>query len=428
MVKEYLTSHKRIYDYVHGFIRFDDFEKKLIDSLAFQRLHYVRQLGMSYLVFPGATHTRFEHSLGVMELSSRIYHRICKTVRPDLFHLVPRKGSADYIYWKKVLRLAALCHDLGHLPFSHVAETELLGEGGHEKITFEILNSNYLESVWDKLQQRPCFQRKVGGNIKEDVIKITIGEEKLKLFNPKIKLSPWERILSEIINGDYFGADRIDYLLRDSKCTGIVYGLFDYLQLIEMMRILPVNDLTLGIDENGFESSEALLLARYFMHKRVYQHSSIKSYNFHLKRFMRNEYANDKNFLNVDNYLHTSDVDVLSAISIAAKDKTHPAHYDAKCVFYRSGRFKAIDLPDNIKEKKLLDFKNKHHIEDDKIEWEFQIKNNIQEDLSFPVARRHLIIKNAKECSPILSSCPSFKKNWLYLSPEFELLFLETIK
>ena len=73
MVKDFLYAEKKIYDPVHGFIPFDEFEKELIDSLPFQRLHYVHQLGIAYLVYPGATHTRFEHSLGVMELSSRIY-------------------------------------------------------------------------------------------------------------------------------------------------------------------------------------------------------------------------------------------------------------------------------------------------------------------------------------------------------------------
>jgi len=71
-------SHKKVYDPIHGFIRFDDNEKMLIDSFAFQRLHYIHQLGGAYLVFPGATHSRFEHSLGVMELSSRIYEKICE--------------------------------------------------------------------------------------------------------------------------------------------------------------------------------------------------------------------------------------------------------------------------------------------------------------------------------------------------------------
>src|SRR5476651_2062324 len=101
MVKDFLYADKKIYDSVHGFISFDEFEKELIDSLPFQRLHYIHQLGIAYLVYPGATHTRFEHSLGVMELASQIFDRIASK------HEIPQ---ADY--WRQVLRLAALCHDL----------------------------------------------------------------------------------------------------------------------------------------------------------------------------------------------------------------------------------------------------------------------------------------------------------------------------
>jgi uncharacterized protein len=434
MAKDFLTSHKRIYDYVHGFIRFDEFEKHLIDSVPFQRLHYIHQLGISYLIYPGATQMRFEHSLGVMELSTRIYRRICKTVRPDLFHFIPRKGSMEYIYWKKVLRIAALCHDLGHLPFSHVAESDILGEGGHEKFTVNIIKSKYLKDFWDKLQQCSSFNKGMNRDIIDDVIKIAIGEKKLSLIMPdkKIKFSAWEKILSQIITGDFFGADRIDYLLRDAKCTGIVYGLFDYLQLIEMLRILPSassnkDTLELGIDESGIESCEALLLARHFMHKRVYQHPSIKAYNFHLRRVMRQLYSSKKDLLEIDNYIHMNDAEVIYSLSRAAKDKKNKAYNDARCILYRKEHFKAIPLPHSIKESDLQSFKYNNHIEDDKIEWEFH-DIFVKLDLSFPIAKHHLTIHKAKECSSLLSSLPPLVANWLYLSPEYELLFLESLK
>jgi len=87
---------------------------------------------MTYLIYPGATHTRFEHSLGVMELATRMYDTV--TARENITHesvrkLVPRHGSFDHQYWRRVLRMAALCHDIGHLPFSYAPEEELLPEG-----------------------------------------------------------------------------------------------------------------------------------------------------------------------------------------------------------------------------------------------------------------------------------------------------------
>ncbi|MBM3184405.1 MAG: HD domain-containing protein, partial [Chlamydiae bacterium] len=230
MVKDFLSSDKKIFDPVHGFITFDESEKDLIDSLPFQRLHYIHQLGIAYLVYPGATHTRFEHSLGVMHLSTLMFDKICKSVRPDVFHFVPRKGSSEYLYWRRVLRMAALCHDLGHLPFSHVAEQDLLSSFGHEAWTLKIIESSHLKSIWEKLKKSPAYlEDLIERDIVEDIKKVSIGDAKWKALTGK-GLSPWERIVSELITGDFFGADRIDYLLRDARSTGVVYGLFDYHQ------------------------------------------------------------------------------------------------------------------------------------------------------------------------------------------------------
>lgn len=432
MAKEFLHGDKKIYDPVHGFISFDEFEKELIDSIPFQRLHYIHQLGVAYLVYPGATHTRFEHSLGVMALASLMFDKICKSVRPDVFHFVPRKGSSDFLYWRRVLRLASLCHDLGHLPFSHVAERDLLGEAGHEQMTVKIIDSAHLKPVWDKLRKAPSYMEDlVERDIIEDIKKIAIGEAKWKVLTGK-SFSPWERIVSEVITGNFFGADRIDYLLRDAKSTGVAYGLFDYHQLIEMLRILPSVDrgsdeLQLGIDENGLESCEALLLARHFMHRRIYQYSSVKAYTFHLRRYMKANYS-PKMLENVEEYLSISDTDVISSLNKAAKDPRMPGHTDAKCIIFRQHRFRAVSLPDSITEKDLQAFKAKNKMKDTDIDWEFHAPEAPLPQLSFPVSRRHIVVQKARDCSDLLLKIPSKKSNWAYISPEhdFELVrFLE---
>jgi hypothetical protein len=423
MVKDFLHSDKKIYDSVHGFIPFDEFEKELIDSLPFQRLHYIHQLGIAYLVYPGATHTRFEHSIGVMSLATLMFEKICKSVRPDVFHFVPRKGSSDFLYWRRVLRMASLCHDLGHLPFSHVAEKDLLGALGHEHWTLKIIDSPYLTPVWDKLKQSPAYLEDViERDIVEDIKKISVGEAKWKSLTGKV-FTPWERIVSEVITGDFFGADRIDYLLRDAKSTGVAYGLFDYHQLIESLRILPsvdrgADELQLGIDENGLESSEALLLARHFMHRRIYQYSSVKAYNFHLRRYMLANYA--KKLETVDEFLALSDTDVISALNKAAKDPKLPGHADAKCVIFRQHRFRAIALADNISEADMQAFKTKNMLTDADIQWEFHKADLPPDRLSFPVSRRHLVIQKARDCSDLLLKVPSKKANWVYISPEHD--------
>lgn len=429
MVRDFRQSDKRIYDSVHGFITFDELEKELVDSLPFQRLHYIHQLGIAYLVYPGATHTRFEHSLGVMHLVTLMFEKICKTVRPDVFQFVPRKGSSEYQYWKRILRLAALCHDLGHLPFSHVAEKDLLGPGGHEAWTLKIIDSDHLKPVWARLKQlTQSMQDLMGRDCIEDIKKISVGEKTWEALTGKTFTS-WERIISELITGDFFGADRIDYLLRDAKSTGMAYGLFDYHQLIEMLRILPSADtsseeLQLGIDFNGIESCEALLLARHFMQRRIYHYSSVKAYNFHLRRYMKKlDWFHSMN--DVATFLSLSDTDVISSLNKAANDPALPGHQDAKCVIFRKHRFRAIALPDALTEQAMQDFQEAAQIPRGEIVWEIVENDSLSDRLSFPVSKRHVIIQKAKDCSDLLLKVPSKKSSWVYISPKHDLALAE---
>lgn len=380
----------KIYDSVHGFIRFNEIESTLIDAFPFQRLHYIHQLGIAYLVYPGGTHTRFEHSLGVMHVASLILDRIINEI--------PLKF--DHEYWKQIVRLAALCHDLGHLPFSHTAEKVLLGKGGHEKWTLEVIKSHYLKPVWKMLKPDAV----------NDIIKISIGEKKLQEMGINLTFSPLEKVLCEVITGDFFGADRIDYLLRDAQCTGVAYGLIDYHQLIEMLRILPHKDeLHLGIEENGIESCEALLLARHFMHRRVYQYSTAKAYAFHLARFMKKIYTQDQ-LNNLEQYLSMTDNEVLSMLS-KSKDK------DAQAIMTRNQRFKAFQITD-MNEKDLQKFKKELHIPDDDIHWEFAKKTTQKMGFSFPVLKRNGSIVDGSSCSEIL--IPLGPSGWIYIAPEYE--------
>jgi HD superfamily phosphohydrolase len=310
------------------------------------------------------------------------------------------------------------------LPFSHVAEKDLLGDWGHEHWTLKIIDSPYLAPVWDKLRKAPAYlEDLIERDIVEDIKKISVGEEKWKSETGKA-FSPWEKIVSEVITGDFFGADRIDYLLRDAKSTGVAYGLFDYHQLIESLRILPsvdrgADELQLGIDENGLESSEALLLARHFMHRRIYQYSSVKAYNFHLRRYMLANYS--KKLETVDEFLSLSDTDVTSALNKAAKDPRLPGHADAKCVIFRQHRFRAIALPDTITVEDLQKFKTKNKLRDAEIDWEFHKADIPPNRLCFPVSRRHVTIQKARDCSDLLLKVPSKKANWVYISPERDL-------
>ena len=403
-----LNRSQKIYDAVHGFIRFNELERMVIDSEPFQRLHHIHQLGIAFIVYPGATHTRFEHSLGAMELATQIFERIS----------AKNFAIPDRTYWLQIIRLAALCHDLGHLPFSHDAEKELLGKAGHEEWTKRVIESDYLEPIWAKL--KTYFPER---DVVSDILKMAIGEKKLLEMGVVLPFSPLERVLSQVVTGDFFGADRIDYLLRDAQCTGVSYGLFDYHQMIEMLCILPFgNELELGIEENGIESCEALLLARHFMHKRVYQYSSVKAYKFHLARFMQVSFAHTDCLKTLEGYLSLSDSEILADLRRSAKNKEALGHLDADALMRREKRFKAIWMKEGIGEE----IQKKLEIAPGAIYLEPPISKKPAKGLYFPVLTRSGRVTSAAECSKI--SVPEEGGQWAYLSPEYERAFRGAIE
>lgn len=394
---------QKIYDAVHGFIRFNEIERMLIDSEPFQRLHHIHQLGIAYIVYPGATHTRFEHSLGAMELATRIFERIAsKFSLPD----------ADY--WIQIIRLAALCHDLGHLPFSHDAEKALLGSAGHEEWTRKAIDSEQLMPIWSKLEV--CYP---GRSIVNDVLKMAIGEKKLAEMGASLEFSAVERVLSQVVTGDFFGADRIDYLLRDAQCTGVSYGLFDYHQLIEMLCVVSFEgQLQLGIEENGMASCEALLLARHFMHQRVYQYSSVKAYKYHLSRFMKPFFAKGDYLSSLAGYLSLSDCEVLAALRKAAKDPADPVHLDADSLMRREKRFKALFVKEGVGEAEMRALQTELGIPSEAIHFDLGSSKKESKGLGFPVKLRSGSVVSADECSKIF--IPASSGHWIYLAPEYE--------
>jgi uncharacterized protein len=313
----------KICDPVHGFIRFGAFEQQVIDSAPFQRLRYIHQLGTVYLVYPGATHTRFEHSLGVMELVSRIYATL---IAPHNQVVALDKNSEELHYWLLILRLAALCHDMGHLPFSHTAEKSLLPEGGHEQVTAKLICSAHLQKIW----------RQIGLQAENDILKLAITE-------PNAHLTPWEKMLSQIITEDNFGADRIDYLIRDGHYTGVGYGHFDYHQLIDSLRILVCgSEPALGITASGIQSVESLWIARYMMYARVYYHPKARVYSNHMHRFMCRHYQATLS-MRAEDYVRHTDYTLLTALSLAADQ----GDYDACCLLKREKAFQEVNLPES---------------------------------------------------------------------------------
>ena len=346
--------HNEVRDPVHVFIEFDHAERAVIDSRPFQRLRDVHQLALSYLVYPGASHKRFEHSLGVMELAGRIFDVV---TRPDKVNdavrdVIPEHGGPEHQYWRTVLRIAALCHDVGHLPFSHAAEEALLPDGwDHERLSREIIHSPEMASVWESMP-RPKPEP-------DDIVKLALGPRRIEKLGLGLSFDPWQAILAEIIVGDVFGADRIDYLLRDSLHTGVAYGRFDHNRLIGTLRIIPDApeggdaavdpDPQLGCERGGLESAEALMLARYFMFAQVYYHAARLAYNEHLKDFLTAWLPGGRFSTDIDAHLAVSDSAVLAAIHAAAADPLAEGHDPARRIVHREHfRIAYSRRPDDI--------------------------------------------------------------------------------
>ncbi|RWO58546.1 HD domain-containing protein [Mesorhizobium sp.] len=426
---------KRIHEFrdpLHDFIELDRQERALVDSIPFQRLRHINQLALSSLVYPGATHKRFEHSLGVMHLARRVFDIVTDpaNIHPKIEHIIPDRQHLPH--WRSVLSLAALAHDLGHLPFSHAAEKRLLPKGeDHENLTLDLIECGHLSHVWQ-----------IGHPINfKDVQKLAVGQKKLK----NVEFTTWESILSEIITGDSFGVDRMDYLLRDSYHSGVSYGKFDHLKLMSSLRILPKEsgedksqEPTLGVELNGLHSAEAMLLARYFMYEQIYFYPVRRIYDQHLIDFMVSHYGANGYSRDVAFHLSQTDNEVMSAIRSAQLDGRAVGHASAKAILCR-GHFRLV-YAFNPSDQDVL----KRSIEDGKVEveidqpfnspahqiWKALAKefgeSETKKDLYiqgssyalFPVIMQDGRIESSITLSPILRNFPLMTVDSVYFSPE----------
>lgn len=335
-------------DPIHGFITCSTMERDVINSQPFQRLRHIHQLAMTYLVYPSATHRRFEHSLGVMHLASRIFDVILddnniKHLPDFITNALPELLEASQrATWKQTLRMAALLHDVGHLPFSHGAEALLPNGVTHETMTWRIITSDLLAPLLKRLQVSPI-----------NVAKLAVGQKDLPEEAKKagIQLSTWESLLSEIVVGDAFGADRMDYLLRDSHHLGVSYGHFDLDRIVSSLRIgyRPPEgegeenqsaEPLLGVDEGGLYAAGALLWARYSIFSQVYFHHVRRIYDIHLQDFLKSCYPEGYPVALPD-YLALTDNELLSRLSLAARSREEPGHNEAYTIVNRQ-HFKKI--------------------------------------------------------------------------------------
>jgi HD superfamily phosphohydrolase len=250
-------------DPVHGFIRADRLEAALINSRPLQRLRHIHQLGLTYLVFPGAEHSRFSHVLGAMHLAGRAYDALAAKAGGAL-----EAGARSRS--RRRVRAAALLHDLGHAPFSHSAEELFEGGIDHERMTARLLGLPEIQDI---------FARHGDGIEPGDVAALLAGGGE----------EPSERLLTQILSGE-LDADKMDYLLRDSLFCGVRYGSYDLDRLLD--TVVPLADPAtgvwgIGVEEGGVHALEALVLARYYMFTQVYFNVTGKALELHLNEWLR---------------------------------------------------------------------------------------------------------------------------------------------
>jgi HD superfamily phosphohydrolase len=225
-----------IKDPVHGYVYITEEEKEIIDSFPVQRLRRLRQLAGAEYVYPGANHTRFEHSVGVMYLAGRV------TENPNISEHLSHEEA-------QMVKIAALLHDVGHGPFSHVFEHLLIKEldKTHEDITSWIIQKGELKDMLCKAGYKP-----------EDVGRLAVGT----LHKPK------KTFLDQIISSAV-DVDKLDFIVRDTHHTGAEYGYIDVFRLIHALDILNGN---LAVDLGALSALESLIIARIESFKSIYFH------------------------------------------------------------------------------------------------------------------------------------------------------------
>lgn len=279
----------RIRDPIHGSIPVTQDELPVVDSRIYQRLRGIKQLGFTDQAFPGATHTRYAHGLGAMEVATRMFDA--------LFPLESgRLPAGERARFRQCLRLAVLLHDVGHPPASHASEPcmptrralgldcfgpdELDRRATHEDYTVGLILASTLTPLLRQALDRV-------GATPEDLAHLIAGRHPQRLGTFRTGGVDYFPILSQIVSGE-MDADRMDYLQRDSFFAGVNYGRFDQGWLIENLACHEVDDRAfLALSHRAVFAFEDFLLSRYHMFVSVYYHYIPVGFDTMLLRFFQ---------------------------------------------------------------------------------------------------------------------------------------------
>jgi HD superfamily phosphohydrolase len=254
-----------VYDNIHGYIKLNPTATAIVDTPVFQRLRNIHQTGILYLVFPTTTHSRFEHSIGTYHLATQMIEKIAKK-QPDL------KITDEIIL---LVGIAGLCHDLGHLLFSHLFDDCFLEH---------LPNINELRTLTKNTihENRSIYLL----NYLVEKYNVELGKEQLKvigdLINPKeAEYSKWKskyqigkwifQIVSNPLNS--IDVDKFDYLVRDTRATGLKFG-FGYSRIIEDAKVID-NKICYSLQCS--EDIYQMFFIRYRLHRQIYNHKAVKA-------------------------------------------------------------------------------------------------------------------------------------------------------
>jgi len=291
-------KEKFIKDSIYGLIKITDPFLEIIDTEAFQRLRHIKQLGLSYLVYPSANHSRLEHSLGCFYLSGKI------TDKFDFQH-------------KNEFRIAALLHDIGHAPFSHVAEN--------------------ITKAFTQLTH-------------EDFSKKIIGDAEIKNITDKYGLNT-EKILDFISHKEVFGqlisseidVDRLDYLARDAYHTGVAYGVIDADLVI---KAIEIKDGKIYCSGEQLPALESILIARYLMFPTVYTHHTVRIANLMFQDALYNLVS--QGTIKAEEFISMTDADMLSLMKLHAESRVMITQIEKRNLYKMAMVFRKDDF-NNLK-------------------------------------------------------------------------------
>jgi HD superfamily phosphohydrolase len=287
-----LATPKEINDPIWGTVDLSAAEVVVIDSPVFQRLRRIRQLGVVDLVYPSALHTRFEHSLGVTHLIGRMARSLQRHA-PDDVTIDPSDVA--------LLRMAALCHDIGHGTMSHVSERALKSLPAAEDACLQLARSLPVEKVELAeaasyvIVQSPAFQdllRHAKRVAHDTDLSVNFHEEVAPLIVGKPVRERWP-MMQELVSGP-FDADKLDYITRDAVMSGVPV-VADTVRLIEKLRLVALSQDELperiarvavgnhpayylfGVALSGGRTIDELMLGRTFLHDKLYRHHKVRS-------------------------------------------------------------------------------------------------------------------------------------------------------